>query len=113
MCPIIALSACADLGANYAPILDGLPAPSFQSDLQACQTLARNQKQFDTETIGAAVAGGLLGAAVADHDGSGTAVEGLIGGALVGLVGGLFEAGDQRKSIVIECMKGRDHRIVG
>lgn len=107
------LSACADIGANYTPILDGQPSAAFQSDLLACQNLAHGQSQFDQETIGATVAGGLLGAAIADHDGSGTAVEGLIGGALAGFVGGVFEATDQRKAIVIECMRGRAHRVVG
>lgn len=113
ICPIIVLSACAEMGANYEPILDGAPNANFQSDLQACQNLARGQNQFDQETTGAAVAGGVLGAAIAKHEGGGTVVEGLIGGALVGFLGGVFEATDQRKEIVIECMKGREHRVVG
>jgi hypothetical protein len=113
VCPVIALSACAEFGANYEPILDGAPSVTYQIDLQACQTLARNQSQFDEETLGVVVAAGLLGAVIADHDGSGTVVEGLIGGALAGLVGGVFEAGDQRQDIVVECMRGRGHRVVG
>ena len=51
----LVLSACAESGANYTPILDGAPSAAFQSDLSACQTLARNQRQFDQETAAAAV----------------------------------------------------------
>jgi hypothetical protein len=113
LCPMVILSACADIGASYQPILDGAPSASFQSDLQACQSLARGQHQLDQDTMGSAAAGGLLGAAIADHDESGTAVEGLVGGALIGLVGGVSKSKDKREAIVVDCMKGRGHRVVG
>ena len=44
------LAGCSDSGASYTPILDGAPSPAFQSDLSACQTLARDQRQMDQET---------------------------------------------------------------
>ena len=113
LCLMIILSACADIGANYQPILDGTPSASFQSDLHACQSLARGQHQLDQDTMGSAVAGGLLGAAVGSHDEGGTALEGLVGGALIGLVGGVSKSKDKRELIVADCMKGRGHRVVG
>ena len=107
-----ALAACADSGANYTPILDGRPTAAFQSDLAACQTLARDQRQFDQETAGAAVlgagAGALIGAA--DDD---AAAGGAIAGALAGGVAGAVNASERREAIVVECLRGRGHRVVG
>ena len=113
LCPIVILSACADLGATYRPIVDGVPSATFQSDLQACQSLARSQHQLDQDTMGSAAAGGLLGATMAAHDEGGTAFEGLVGGALVGLAGGVTKSKDKRELIVVDCMKGRGHPVVG
>jgi hypothetical protein len=113
LCPMMVLSACADIGASYQPIVDGAPSASFQSDLQACQSLARGQLQLDQDTMGSAAAGGLLGSAIAAHDDGSTAVEGLVGGALVGLVGGVSKSKDKREAIVVDCMKGRGHPVVG
>lgn len=110
--PVI-LAACADSGANYRPILDGPPTAAFQSDLSACQALARHQRQFDQETAGAAVlgagTGALLGAAADDAD----AVGGAVAGALAGGVAAAVNASERREAIVVECLRGRGHRVVG
>lgn len=110
--PLIA-GACADSGANYRPILDGAPTPAFQSDLAACQSLARNQRQFDQETAGAAVLGAGAGAVLGAADDDGDAVGGAIAGALAGGVASAVSAGERREAIVIECLRGRGHRVVG
>ena len=75
-------TACSD----YTPILDGPESESYQGDLSACQNLAASQERFNQEALGGAAAGGLLGAAVANHEGSATTAEGLIGGALIAYV---------------------------
>jgi uncharacterized protein YcfJ len=106
------LAACADSGANYEPILDGAPTPAYQADLKACQTLARDQKQFDQETIAAAVLGAGVGAALGEVD-SGDPLEGAVAGALVGGISGAVDASERRQAIVIECLRGRGHRVVG
>lgn len=107
------LAACADSGATYTPILDGAPKAAFQSDLSACQTLAQDQKQFDQETAASAVmgagAGALLGAADEDADIAG----GAIAGALAASVASAVNASEKREAIVIECLRGRGHRVVG
>ncbi|MDG1282152.1 MAG: glycine zipper family protein [Pseudorhodobacter sp.] len=109
----ILVSACANSGANYTPILDGPPTAAFRSDLSVCQSLARDQRQFDQETAGAAVlgagAGALLGAADDDADAAG----GAIAGALAGGVAGAVNASERREAIVVECLRGRGHRVVG
>lgn len=110
------LSACADMGADYTPIIDGAPSAGFDADLAACQTLARDQKQLDQETMAAmtlgAGAGAVLGA-LDDDDELGTAIGGAIAGALVGGAMSAAENAERREGIVVDCMRGRGHRVVG
>jgi hypothetical protein len=109
----VLVSACAGGGADYTPILDGPPTAAFQSDLSACQALAHDQRQFNQETAGAAIlgagAGALLGAADDDADAAG----GAIAGALAGGVASAVNASERREAIVVECLRGRGHRVVG
>ncbi|WP_425071003.1 glycine zipper family protein [Sagittula sp. S175] len=109
----IGLTACADSGANYRPILDGAPSAAFQSDLAACQTLARDQRQFDQETAGAAVMGAGAGALLGELDDDGDALGGAVAGALAGGIAGAVNASERREAIVVECLRGRGHRVVG
>ncbi|SCM67674.1 hypothetical protein SAMN05421764_101421 [Donghicola eburneus] len=107
------LSACGDSGANYTPINDGPTTIGFQSDLAACQRLAKNQTQLTQETYGAAAIGAAAGAllsAVADDD---DMVGNALGGAAI--LGGTVavENQDKKEDIVINCMKGRGHAVVG
>lgn len=108
-----ALAACADSGANYTPILDGPPTAAFQSDLAACQTLARHQRQFDQETAGAAVLGAGAGALLGAADDASDAASGAIAGALAGGVAGALKASERREAIVLQCLRGRGHPVVG
>lgn len=107
-----ALAACADSGANYQPILDGQPTAAFQSDLAACQALARNQNQFDQERVAATVLGAGAGAILGEAD-SGDALGGAVAGALAGGVASSVDVNERREAIVIECLQGRGHRVVG
>lgn len=107
------LAACADSGANYRPILDGTPEPKFESDLSACQALARDQRQFDQETAGAAMLGAGAGALLGAADDGATALGGAVAGALAGSLAGLNNSSERREAIVMECLRGRGHRVVG
>lgn len=107
------IAACADSGANYQPILDGSETPAFRADLHSCQTLARNQSQFDKQTLGATVLGASAGAVLGDVDDEGNALGGAIVGALAGGAAGAVNAKERREAIVIECLRGRGHRVVG
>ena len=109
---LVLLAACADSGANYTPILDGEPTPAYQQDLAACQALARNQRQFDQETIGATVLGAGAGAALGEWD-SGDALGGAVAGALAGGVASAVDVSERREAIVVACLRGRGHRVVG
>ncbi|MBT0958985.1 glycine zipper family protein [Alphaproteobacteria bacterium KMM 3653] len=106
------MAACADSGANYQPILDGTPTAAYRSDLAACQRLARNQNQFDEDTMTSTAIGAGLGAALGEAD-SGDALGGAIAGALAGGVSSAVDASEKREAIVIQCLRGRGHRVVG
>ncbi len=111
---LIALTAaCADSGANYTPILDGAPTAAYETDLAECQALARNQRQLDQETWGAAVLGAGAGALLGEMDDDGDAVGGAVAGALAGGVASAVDVSERRQSTVIQCLRGRGHRVVG
>ena len=110
---LIGLGACADSGARYTPILDGPETAAYRADLAACQTLAKNQRQFDQDTLGAAVLGAGLGAALGAADDDATAGEGAAAGLISGGLAGMVDASDRRQAIVIQCLRGRGHRVVG
>ena len=106
------LAACAESGANYQPILDGALSETYQADLAACQALARNQNQFDQERVAATVLGAGAGAILGEAD-SGDALGGAVAGALAGGVASSVDVNERREAIVIECLQGRGHRVVG
>lgn len=106
------LAACAETGANYTPILDGAPTDAYQADLAACQALARSQKQFDQERLAATVLGAGAGAILGEAD-SGDAQGGAVAGAVVGGVASSVDVIERKESIVVECLRGRGHRVVG
>ncbi|GAA6199923.1 glycine zipper family protein [Aquicoccus sp. SU-CL01552] len=110
---LIGLGACADSGARHAPILDGPETAAYRADLSACQTLAKTQRQFDQETLGAAVLGAGLGAALGAAEDEATAGEGAAVGLIGGGLAGAVNTSDRRQAIVIQCLRGRGHRVVG
>lgn len=115
--PIIAaalavLAACADTGANYVPILDGAPSATYPADLAACQGLARSQSQFDHERLAATALGAGAGALLGEAE-SGDALGGAVAGALAGGVASSVDVSQRREAIVVECLRGRGHRVVG
>ena len=109
--PLIA--ACADSGANYKPILDGPVMDLYQADLAACQRLAHAQRQFDQETLGAAVLGAGAGALLGEGDEDGNALGGAVVGALAGGAASTVDVSERREAIVVNCLRGRGHRVVG
>lgn len=113
VCLIALLGACAGSGADVEPILDGPPNAQFQGDLTACRELARNQTHLDQETMAAAAIGAGIGGVLGAVDGAGDALGGAVAGALAGTAMGLSEAHDTREAIVLNCLRGRGHAVVG
>jgi uncharacterized protein YcfJ len=106
-------AACDDTGARYTPILDGAPTEAYRTDLAACQALARNQRQFDQETAAAAVLGAGIGVVLGAVSDEADAAGGAIAGALAGGTSVAVETSERREAIVVECLRGRGHRVVG
>lgn len=109
---LVLITACADSGANYQPILDGAPTAAYQADLAECRALARNQPKFKQEAIGGAALGAGIGAALGQAE-SDDALGGAIAGALAGGVASAVDGNERRQVIVVECLRGRGHRVVG
>lgn len=115
--PVLALSACATGGAAHSPIIDGPQSAAYQQDLSECRSYAeqRSYNNSDVRTqalIGAGV-GGLLGLANAYSADEGDFFTGAI-------IGGLFSGGSealetrgQRREILLNCLVGRGHRVLG
>lgn len=109
----LSIAACAASGANYRPILDGAPTQAFQADLSACQSLARNQTQFDREVRTAILTGAGVGAVLGEADDAEDTMGGAIVGALAKGAAGAVNASERREAIVVACLGGRGHRVVG
>ncbi len=114
-CGSLALGGCANTASGYRPIVDGYQDEAYHADLADCQTLAKTKRYDNGDTRTSALAGAVVGGAVgAIEDNS---VEGAIVGVLLGgLIGGVSGAADtrtDRKDIVIRCMSGRGHAVVG
>lgn len=112
----ILLTGCASGGAAYKPIIDGPTGTAYKADLDQCQNLAETKSYDNSDTrTGAAIGAGLGGLiALADSDsGTGDVVGGAIIGALFGGGEAAFKTRKDRKNIVLNCMAGRGHNVVG
>ena len=111
---VMMTAGCANSSARYQPIVDGNVSMDYYSDVQACQQLATRRTFTNGDVKSEAVAGAVTGILIGAIE-QGT--EGAIAGAVVGsaLGGGstAWDTREERKKIVIECMKGRGHRVVG
>ncbi len=109
---ILVLSACAELS-DDALILDGPASPSYQSDLTACEQLAKQSPTGTAEVGVATAAGAVFGGAVADHEDPDFLPWGVVLGAAAGWIGAVADQDTERRQIVVSCMQGRGHRVVG
>lgn len=113
----LTLTACAGGGAAYQPIVDGPMGAQYSADLSDCRQVAERREYGNSDTQTSALVGAGLGGLVGLADAYDPNVEDFIGGAIVGaLFGGgqgALETRGQRKSILLNCMAGRGHRIVG
>lgn len=115
-CLILAFnSGCSNTAAAYQPIVDGPKGAKYAQDLQACQQLAQQRSYLNDDVKTEALLGSIIGAlaASADDEEDITATEGFIAGGLAGGAGRSWDVRNERKNIVLSCMKQRGHRVVG
>lgn len=112
----LSVAACANSGASYRPIVDGPVDAKYEHDLMECQSVAQQREYLNGDTRTAIVAGALIGGALGaltDNSDSEDVYDGMLGGAAAGGLSGAAEAHGERREIVINCMAGRGHNVVG
>jgi uncharacterized protein YcfJ len=114
--PLIALSLFGCAGSDVRPIVDmkGVNESKYESDLQDCQTIAKQQSGMgETAAKGAgagAVVGGLLGLVTG---GNKTGIVQAAGaGAVLGGAGGAYSGNNAQESIVKKCLSGRGYKVL-
>jgi len=111
---VVSLSGCANTGADYLPIVDGPKNTSYNFDVNECSALASQRAYTNDDVKSEALLGGGIGAIAG---GAEEGIEGAVAGVLIGsFLGGAdraWKTRDERKNIVIECMKQRGHRVIG
>lgn len=114
-CSSLALVGCANTASGYRPIVDGYQDEAYHADLADCQALAKTKRYDNGDTRTSALAGAVVGGAVGaiEDDSVGGAVVGALLGSLIGGASGAAETRTDRKEIVIRCMAGRGHAVVG
>lgn len=110
----LTITGCAGTGSNYQPIVDGSVGYGYSQDLKQCRRVAEQKRYLNSDTklkaATGAILGGLIGAA---GDGGDGAVAGAVAGGLIGTGEGAANVHKARKQIVIRCMQGRGHAVVG
>jgi hypothetical protein len=109
----ITLGACATNPVERELTLDGPRTASFATDKAACKRLAVNYDDGSSrgDAILGAALGGLVGVAEEEN------IEGAIVGAAIGGTIGKLEGeavlDKERRNVLIRCMQGRGHKVVG
>jgi len=110
---VIFVSGCANTASDYTPIVDGPTGALFEQDLAACKTLAEKRDYLNGDTKTEALLGAGIGALVGAAGNGGDILAGAVAGGTIGGAGKAWEVREERKNIVIKCMGGRGHAIVG
>ena len=108
----LSLAACAEHPLERELVVDGSRNAQYNDDFMECLHLAQNYDDGSVRTgatVGA-VLSGLAGAA--EEDVEGAIVGAALGGAL-GTAEASSELDEERRDVLIRCMQGRGHRVVG
>lgn len=109
------VSACANTGANYRPIIDskGIDFNRYEADLKECQSYAQQTADAGQSAAAGALVGALLGAAISHAAGSrydhGAAAR---VGAVSGAAGAGVEGETNQRNIIRKCLAGRGYHVL-
>ncbi|MBB1486353.1 glycine zipper family protein [Oceanospirillum sediminis] len=105
---------CGSTASSYQPIVDGPKGQRYHNDLAACSSLAEQRSYTNDDVKSEGLMGAGIGALFgALEDGGEGAVAGAIIGGAAGAGGRAWDTREERKHIVVQCMRGRGHRVVG
>jgi uncharacterized protein YcfJ len=112
---ILSISGCANMGANYRPIIDSkvINRAKYEQDLKECQEFAKEAPSGMDGVIAGAVVGTLIGAAVGGSTGNSYIRNSTMnyGGTYGALSGGASAEGTQR-NIIKRCLTGRGYSVL-
>ena len=96
-------------------MIDGPKGPGFEADLHACQDVARQKPLINDEAREDALIGAGLGAllALGEGDAADAVVAAAALGGVAGASAGALDNHGDRAEIVVACMQGRGHKVVG
>jgi len=108
------LTGCGSTASSYQPLVDGQKAGSYDQDLAVCASLAEQRGYLNDDVKSEALLGAGVGALVGVlEDGGSGALAGAVVGGATGAGSRAWETRDEQKKIVIQCMRGRGHNVVG
>lgn len=114
---IALISACANTGANYRPIVDlrggAVDINRYEADLRECQQYATQTADAATQAAVGAAAGAILGALLAAAAGSRYDRHASARvGAVAGAVGGAGSGEHDQREIIRRCLAGRGYSVL-
>ena len=107
------VAACAGSGGLYEPIVDSPKAVKYTDDLSSCQPLSDEREYINGDVKSQLLAGAEVGAIAGSIAGLESAVVGAIVASAARDGSRALEEYNETKSIVIKCVKGRGHNVVG
>lgn len=107
----VLMSGCFATGAAHRPIVDD-NNPNYEMDLRDCQEIAQQREYFNEDVKSDAAIGSTVGALLNLGGDRGDIIGGAVVGALFSAGGSVYEARDERKGIVINCMEGRGYNVL-
>lgn len=108
------MTGCGSTASSYEPIVDGPRDNRYHSDLAACSAVAEQRSYTNDDVKSEALLGAGIGALLgAIEDGGEGAVAGAVIGGATGGGSRAWDTREEQKQIVIQCMRGRGHNVVG
>lgn len=107
------LSSCKGTGSTYQPIVEN-KSDAYYRDLHYCQELSRERHYLDGDMGNSALAGAGTGGLIGGFLGDG--IQGIGAGAVIGagisMGGQTLRANQDKKYIIVECLRRRGHRVI-
>lgn len=101
---------CASNGSGIIIDKKGTDMSRYEQDLAECQEYA---KQVESQTAGSAAGGAVVGGVVGAIFGGGEgALKGAGAGAVVGVARGESATGQEKKTVVKNCLRNRGYKVL-